>query len=64
MSGSKVKFKKRGGRGLKVIDRQELKVKYWGLKVTGQGSKVKIKSQCTGNLSNIFALGQFSNHMF
>ncbi len=54
VSGSKVNFKKRGGRGLKVIDRHGFKVK---------GPKAKIKSQCTGNLSNIFALGQFSNQI-
>ncbi len=34
---SEVKFKKRGGRGLKVIDRQELKVK-------GQRSRLKVSA--------------------
>ncbi len=38
---SKVKLKKRGGREMKVIDRQGLKVKGQKLKIEVQRSKVK-----------------------
>jgi hypothetical protein len=36
----KIKFKKRGGRGLEVISREGLKVNNWRLKVRGQKSRI------------------------
>jgi hypothetical protein len=49
------KSKKRGGIGLKFIRCEGLKVRNWK-------SRVKMKSQCMGDLSN-FALWQPSNQI-
>ncbi len=49
VSGPTSKVKKRGDIGLKVIIDE-------GSQVKGQRSKITMKSQCIGDLSNTFAL--------